>query len=778
MIESPVATDSITNKQATQEASIYHTCRTVLNALSYVEGFEVFLENDSIKLAENSGTANDPLTKLWNICRSGTSLCFLFNALKPDLPITVNPSANNKSKVYIYHFIIACRDQLHFPEDTLFTVTELYQNDTNGFVKVVNTVKKILELLREQSIIPEHALTNVEAELDSPKDMRYNVVYELLSTERKYVQDLEALQNYMREVQAQEVLSPDTMHYLFGNLNALVDFQRRFLIQVEAQAASPIKEQRFGLLFIQFEEAFTVYEPFCANFQIAQDLVVQEAHKLQKLANIMSPTYELPAMLIKPIQRVCKYPLLLQQLIKSTSEDWPYSEENKDGLEAIQRVTKKVNETKRFQENSLAVEDLKKKIVVEDGSECSLDKYGQLLLHDKLTLQKADSEHAKEMVAFLFEKVILLCKEVKDANKSSISIKKKRKEGALIVRGKIFMSRIEHVKGSSNQTGNYVLHVSWTEKDVSQTVQLKCRNDEQLRQWLGVIIETKESTSKVDLLPATPQTPFSETNPLLSYYDDEDEEYYHEHEDDHNDNSFMRNRSYSYQYNRIPHPAHGLLSRKQSLGNASSNIPPRHMMNGIPGVTLPPLPKSPTHNSISHAGAGMPSSSAVHIDNHINQHHSLPYSPPTSLPSSPNNNTPSGALWQRRQQPQHHQHQLEQIDEPAHEKNLLSATAANASNKRNSNQDIPKDYIKIKIHYAGSIYVVLVPSNIEFDDLSRKIEDKLKLCVQETSISISGLKYEDEDGDLITINSDEDVQMGFEVKGPNNVVNFHVTTVC
>jgi cell division control protein 24 len=71
-----------------------------------------------------------------------------------------------------------------------------------------------------------------------------------------------------------------------------------------------------------------------------------------------------------------------------------------------------------------------------------------------------------------------------------------------------------------------------------------------------------------------------------------------------------------------------------------------------------------------------------------------------------------------------------------------------------------------------------VPSNIEFDDLSRKIEDKLKLCVQETSISISGLKYEDEDGDLITINSDEDVQMGFEVKGPNNVVNFHVTTVC
>ncbi|EIE75898.1 hypothetical protein RO3G_00602 [Rhizopus delemar RA 99-880] len=537
------------------------------------------------------------------------------------------------------------------------------------------------------------------------------------------------------------------MHYLFGNLNALVDIQRRFLIQIEAQAASPTKEQRFGYLFIQFEEAFTVYEPFCANFQIAQDLVVQVANKLQKLANIMSPTYELPAMLIKPIQRVCKYPLLLQQLIKSTPEDWPYSEENKEGLEAIQRVTKKVNETKRIQENALVVEDLKKKLAVEDGSECSVDKYGQLLLHDKLVLQKADSEHVKEVVVFLFEKVILLC--------------------------------------------HYVLHVSWTEKDVNQTVQLKCRNDEQLRQWLGVIIEIKESTSKFDLLSTAPQTPLSEINPLLNYYDDEEDDYYNqEHDEDHNhspmenNNLFMRNRSYSYQYNRMPH--HHLqeqITRKQSLGNLSSpNFPPRHFVNGIPGMTLPPLPKSP--NTPVASTSTSTSSSSTHADVYLN--HSLPSSPPTSHPSSPNNNhMPSGALWKRRQQQKH-----DPMDEPVYDRgrlltdansiDLLSATTTAVNTKRNSNpnQDIPEDYIKIKIHHTGSIYVVLVPLTINFAELSKKIEDKLRLCVQEPTISISGLKYEDEDGDLITINSNEDVQMGFESKGPSNVVNFHVTTVC
>ncbi|KAG1217402.1 hypothetical protein G6F35_009191 [Rhizopus arrhizus] len=505
----------------------------------------------------------------------------------------------------------------------------------------------------------------------------------------------------------------------------------------------------------------------------------------------MSPTYELPAMLIKPIQRVCKYPLLLQQLIKSTPEDWPYAEENKEGLEAIQRVTKKVNETKRIQENALVVEDLKKKLAVEDGSECSVDKYGQLLLHDKLILQKADSEHVKEVVVFLFEKVILLCKEVKDVNKNSISIKKKRKEGTLLVRGKIPMSRIEHVKGSSAQTGHYVLHVSWTEKDVNQTVQLKCRNDEQLRQWLGVIIEIKESTSKFDLLSTAPQTPLSEINPLLNYYDDEEDDYYNqEHDEDHNhspmesNNLFMRNRSYSYQYNRMPH--HHLqeqITRKQSLGNLSSpNFPPRHFVNGIPGMTLPPLPKSP--NTPVASTSTSTSSSSAHADVYLN--HSLPSSPPTSHPSSPNNNhMPSGALWKRRQQQKYDPmdesvYDGDRLLTDANSIDLLSATTTAVNTKRNSNsnQDIPEDYIKIKIHHAGSIYVVLVPLTINFDELSKKIEDKLRLCVQEPTISISGLKYEDEDGDLITINSNEDVQMGFEIKGPNNVVNFHVTTVC
>ena len=78
------------------------------------------------------------------------------------------------------------------------------------------------------------------------------------------------------------------------------------------------------------EDHFSVYEPYCANLTAAQDLAIAENASLsvstmpllvlwmyadkefmQKLANVLDPVSELAPLLIKPVQRLCKYPLLL-----------------------------------------------------------------------------------------------------------------------------------------------------------------------------------------------------------------------------------------------------------------------------------------------------------------------------------------------------------------------------------------------------------------------------------------------------------------------------------
>lgn len=166
VIDAPLPSASITNKAANQSASLYHICRSVLDKLATVEGMAEFLDSDilppsqltptlstsssSSSTASSSepttptATSGDPLSKLWSICRQGLPLCILFNALCPEDPIQIerdpNLNENKVGKAYVYHFIVSCLHKLCFPADDVFTIKDVYLDDTNGFVKVVSSL--------------------------------------------------------------------------------------------------------------------------------------------------------------------------------------------------------------------------------------------------------------------------------------------------------------------------------------------------------------------------------------------------------------------------------------------------------------------------------------------------------------------------------------------------------------------------------------------------------------------------------------------------------------
>jgi cell division control protein 24 len=129
------------------------------------------------------------------------------------------------------------------------------------------------------------------------------------------------VQKYAQELSQSNTLDRDTIHLLFPNLNKLLNFQRRFLIRLEGTADMPWREQRWGLLFTdnvgrlislrsatlmvtlpravwhcfvcalvcffygllyskQKEEEFAVYEPYCANYTNASELMLMEEQNL------------------------------------------------------------------------------------------------------------------------------------------------------------------------------------------------------------------------------------------------------------------------------------------------------------------------------------------------------------------------------------------------------------------------------------------------------------------------------------------------------------------
>lgn len=134
------------------------------------------------------------------------------------------------------------------------------------------------------------------------------------------------------------MLDSSTLHQMFPNLHVLVDFQKRFLSNMEEVAALPWTQQRWGMLFsdnvstmkkaralpdtISKEEGFSVYEQYCGNYSAATAIVKRETQTLLVAYSLHHPVKkdtsttdispaELPAFIVKPVSRVCKYPLLL-----------------------------------------------------------------------------------------------------------------------------------------------------------------------------------------------------------------------------------------------------------------------------------------------------------------------------------------------------------------------------------------------------------------------------------------------------------------------------------
>lgn len=142
---------------------------------------------------------------------------------------------------------------------------------------------------------------------------RDHIIKEMVDTERKYVQDLENLHDLKKALEQRGVIPGDIVHQIFLNINAILDFQRRFLIRVETTNSKTELLQQWGAPFAQYEEAFNIYQPFIANQRKAAQVANQVFDKIQLIEHPVACDFNtLDGFLLKPMQRLVKYPLLLK----------------------------------------------------------------------------------------------------------------------------------------------------------------------------------------------------------------------------------------------------------------------------------------------------------------------------------------------------------------------------------------------------------------------------------------------------------------------------------
>lgn len=90
-------------------------------------------------------------------------------------------------------------------------------------------------------------------------------------------------------------------------------------------------------------------------------------------------------------------------------------------------------------------------------------------------------------------------------------------------------------------------------------------------------------------------------------------------------------------------------------------------------------------------------------------------------------------------------------------------------------QELRLPPVKVKVHFYDDIFVMQVPRSMEYDDLVDKVGKKIRLCGPRRDNIPLRVKYRDEDGDMVSLGSTEDVQIAFEAYRPGGQVTLFVT---
>eukprot|EP00727_Mastigamoeba_balamuthi_P004481 m51a1_g14030 putative domain containing protein (575) ;mRNA; r:1124581-1127283 len=181
---------------------------------------------------------------------------------------------------------------------------------------------------------------------------RQHIVDELCSTEDDYLNDLLTLDNvWQAELQKSGLLSPQDLHTLFGPLKQLEMLCHEMNFRIGEEKAKPCGEQHVGQVFASLIPYFKVYIEYCSaqisSAEIAQNLSRNSKYKefaeKLKASNPYLKNLDLGAYLIKPTQRITKYPLFLKDLVRSTAPEHPDYQYLVSAQEEMHKVLTEIN---------------------------------------------------------------------------------------------------------------------------------------------------------------------------------------------------------------------------------------------------------------------------------------------------------------------------------------------------------------------------------------------------------------------------------------------------
>ncbi|XP_061470664.1 rho guanine nucleotide exchange factor 25 isoform X3 [Rhineura floridana] len=255
------------------------------------------------------------------------------------------------------------------------------------------------EPLLEPPVPPPASEEQEEEERRSALEKSMFVLRELIETEKMYVEDLgQIVEGYLATMNVRGI--PEGMKgkdkIIFGNIHQIYDWHKDYLLrQLERCLENP---DLLAELFIKHERRLHMYVVYCQNKPKSEHIVSEFIDTyFEELKQELGHRLQLNDLLIKPVQRIMKYQLLLKDFLKYYGKAGKDTEQLERAVEVMCFVPKRCNDM-------MNVGRLQ-------GFEGKLTAQGKLLQQDTFWVTEQAGgilARGRERRVFLFEQIVIL----------------------------------------------------------------------------------------------------------------------------------------------------------------------------------------------------------------------------------------------------------------------------------------------------------------------------------------------------------------------------------
>ncbi|KAH3726729.1 hypothetical protein DPMN_052598, partial [Dreissena polymorpha] len=341
--------------------------------------------------------------------------------------------------IALYPYAAQHPDELTFPKDAVINV--LKKDDPDWWQGEYGGSTGVFPSNYVQATTPESTSWSSDPQVlektSSEESKRQSYIHELINTEESYMLDMSiVLEAFYRPLQEGGALTEDNLQAIFVNWNDLI------LCNTKLQKALRVRKKMCGVgqvinsigdILCENIPHLTPYIRFCSCQLNAAALLQRltetnpkfvEIHK-RCVQNPKTKGMPLSSFLLKPMQRITKYPLLIDKILKHTPQSHPDHVHLQDALEASQELCSQVNEGVREKENSDRLEwiqqrvhcdGLPEKITFNSVTNCLGPRK---LLHSGVVHKKKSN---KELVLLLFNDFLLLTTSNRPMNNTTHSV--------------------------------------------------------------------------------------------------------------------------------------------------------------------------------------------------------------------------------------------------------------------------------------------------------------------------------------------------------------------